>query len=269
MNSSNSLLSNKRERSEDDQQTSTRDFSALPQKSEFMVMLDLYTTLTPSNEDTGNKSESNGKAAETFYEKEVIPHVLLTRTADDKVKLKELIMVLKKCGYPLTTAHIYPFDKVSGDYVRYNLEFNSEIDVKGSSIIKLKCECYLDDNFAKTVGSKPVRQNSQIERAIVQDSNLKKRTKERKISFIIEKVNLWRKLYTGFPDENGKLQKYSLESAAEVIGISKKSLDDYLLQLRYGRKYCYNFNENKDCNVGHLRKFVRDERKKREKEKRD
>lgn len=60
-----------------------------------------------------------------------------------------------------------------------------------------------------------------------------KRSKERKINFIIEKVLLWRKLYNGFEDEKGNLIKLTLEEAADKVGISKKSLDDYLIQIRY------------------------------------
>ena len=60
-----------------------------------------------------------------------------------------------------------------------------------------------------------------------------KRSKERKIGYIIEKVYLWRKLYNGFTDNNGNFIKLTLEEAAEKVGISKKSLDDYLIQLRY------------------------------------
>ena len=42
-----------------------------------------------------------------------------------------------------------------------------------------------------------------------------------------------------------------------MVGISKKSLDDYLLQLRLGRKYGFNFNQNKTKKVGILRAFVK------------
>jgi response regulator of citrate/malate metabolism len=59
-----------------------------------------------------------------------------------------------------------------------------------------------------------------------------KRSKERKINFIIEKVLLWRKLYNGFEDEKGNITKLTLEEAADKVGISKKSLDDYLIQIR-------------------------------------
>ena len=88
-------------------------------------------------------------------------------------------------------------------------------------------------------------------------SKAQKRTKERKIGFIIEKVSLWRKLYNGMPDHTGKIIRYSLEEAANLVGVSKKSLDDYLSQLRKGRKYGFDFNQNKDEKVGTLRTFVK------------
>lgn len=50
---------------------------------------------------------------------------------------------------------------------------------------------------------------------------------------------------------------YSLEDAAKKVGISKKSLDDYLLQLRYGKKYGFDFNEHKEAKIGILRAFVK------------
>ena len=50
----------------------------------------------------------------------------------------------------------------------------------------------------------------------------------------------------------------SLEQAAEKVGVSKKSLDDYLAQLRAGRNFGYDFNLNKDKKVCDLRKFVKD-----------
>ena len=39
--------------------------------------------------------------------------------------------------------------------------------------------------------------------------------------------------------------------------MSKKSLDDYLLQLRFGKKYGFNFQEHKNDKVGVLRSFVK------------
>jgi len=56
-----------------------------------------------------------------------------------------------------------------------------------------------------------------------------RRTKERKIGYIIEKVYKWRKLYNGTTNSKGENVKLTLEDAARTVKISKKSLDDYLL----------------------------------------
>ena len=44
-----------------------------------------------------------------------------------------------------------------------------------------------------------------------------------------------------------------------MIGISKKSLDDYLLQIRYGRKFGFDFEANSNEGVGKLRTFVKEQ----------
>ena len=105
-----------------------------------------------------------------------------------------------------------------------------------------------------------------------------KRMKERKISDIVELVTLWRKLYNGkltnsngddclgIQDNKGNLLRYSLVDAAKKVGVSKKSLDDYLLQLRYVKKFGFDFNENKESKIGVLRAFVK-KKKQEEKEK--
>jgi len=74
----------------------------------------------------------------------------------------------------------------------------------------------------------------------MQNNATAKRTKERTIAEIIEKVSLWRKLYNGVV-RDGTLVRYSLEDAATKVDVSKKSLDDYLLQLRFGKKYNFDF----------------------------
>ena len=46
------------------------------------------------------------------------------------------------------------------------------------------------------------------------------------------------------------------------MGVAKKTLDDYLLQIRCGKKYGFNFNTNVNSKIGELRAFVRDAKKK-------
>jgi len=52
-----------------------------------------------------------------------------------------------------------------------------------------------------------------------------------------------------------------LEDAAREVKISKKSLDDYLFQIRFGHRYGFNFNEHYNDKVGVLRDFVRQRKK--------
>ncbi len=71
----------------------------------------------------------------------------------------------------------------------------------------------------------------------------------------------WRKYYAGTSNDRNQTQKFSLEEAAKKVGISKKSLDDYLFQIRFGNKYGFNFNEHYNDKVGVLRDFVRQNKK--------
>ena len=54
-----------------------------------------------------------------------------------------------------------------------------------------------------------------------------------------------------------QLQRWSLEDAAKKVNVSKKSLDDYLLQLRFGKKFGFDFEKNRESKVGTLRTFVK------------
>ena len=55
--------------------------------------------------------------------------------------------------------------------------------------------------------------------------------------------------------------RYSLEDAAAKVGVSKKSLDDYLLQVRFGKTYNFDFKKHANDHIGVLRRFVRDKKK--------
>lgn len=84
-----------------------------------------------------------------------------------------------------------------------------------------------------------------------------RRAKERKIGSVVKKVYMWRRLYSGVPNNKGKIIKFTLEEAANKVGISKKSLDDYLIQLRNGRSLGFDFNEHQNDKIGVLRSFIK------------
>jgi hypothetical protein len=39
--------------------------------------------------------------------------------------------------------------------------------------------------------------------------------------------------------------RYSLDEAARKVGLSKKSLDDYLLQIRFAKRFGFDFEMNR------------------------
>ena len=85
----------------------------------------------------------------------------------------------------------------------------------------------------------------------------KQRKKELVIGEMVSKVTEWRRLYNGVLTPSGSLERCTLEQAASKVGHSKKSLDDYLLQIRFGKKYNFDFKKHNKDKVGVLRAFVR------------
>lgn len=144
----------------------------------------------------------------------------------------------------------YPFKTVKN----YPIERSNEVTIKIRQILEmgnaLRME-YCEDE-QDNVDEK--KENNHI-------NDKSKRAKERKISDIIKKVYMWRKMYNGLiREDTNEYLRYYLKKAAEKIGISKKSLDDYLIQLRIGKMYGFDFNEHKNDKVGVLRSFVKKHR---------
>lgn len=71
---------------------------------------------------------------------------------------------------------------------------------------------------------------------------------------MIEIVKQWRDIHVS--NANGK--KVNLQESAEMLGISKKSLDDYYYQLRLGEKYDFDFTSHLNEKVGVLRTFIKE-----------
>ena len=72
---------------------------------------------------------------------------------------------------------------------------------------------------------------------------------------MIEAVSQWRLLYSGF-QLNGTSIKMSLDEAAKIVKISKKSLDDYLMILKQAKRFNFNFEKHANDKIGVIRAFV-------------
>lgn len=207
-------------------------------------------------------------------EQELIPEIKLQIYDNYKVKLSDVINNLINLGYPLKSSAIYYYSLDADEYIYCGCEpiiKTNFVDINKNNSLTLECHCMIEQDILKDIelNIENFKQSlDNINNQLTCNNNLKennlnrKRTKERKIGYIIDKVSSWRKLYNGYYNESKTFVKYSLDEAAKILNISKKSLDDYLLQLRLGRKFGFNFNKNKNSRVGVLRAFVKNQRTK-------
>ncbi|KAM3141868.1 hypothetical protein pb186bvf_005954 [Paramecium bursaria] len=92
-----------------------------------------------------------------------------------------------------------------------------------------------------------------------------RQSKQRTLAEVVERVALWRRLYSGFYDQNKQFIQMPLDKAADRVHIQKKTLDDYLLQIRYGKRYGFDFNKYQKEGISKLRQFVKSKRDKNSK----
>lgn len=67
------------------------------------------------------------------------------------------------------------------------------------------------------------------------------RSRERTVAEAIELVKRWRSLHLNCSKPNNARKKVNLQEAARMLGVSKKSLDDYYCQLRLAEQYGFDF----------------------------
>lgn len=84
------------------------------------------------------------------------------------------------------------------------------------------------------------------------------RSRERTVAEAIELVKRWRGLHLSCPKPNNARKKVNLQEAARMLGVSKKSLDDYYCQLRLAEQYGFDFAKHLHEKMGVLRSFVKD-----------
>lgn len=101
-----------------------------------------------------------------------------------------------------------------------------------------------------------VNANTNHSDKVICKKELTGRAKELTIREVIRKVCIWRKLWVGVL-ENGELHRYSLDDAARKVKMSRKTMDDYLLQLRLGKKFGFDFKSHQNSQIGSLRRHVR------------
>ena len=149
-----------------------------------------------------------------------------------------------------------------------NIKYNIDVPLDGiiyiklrkkiSKIKSLRYEIFEDENEEEIDEAEEKDKN---EESFEDNKNKKKdckRSKEKRIGFIIKKVFEWKGL------RKLSKRKMSLQEAAQNVNMSKKTLDEYYNQIKEGKKFGFDFNRYKRDKVNVLRGFVK---KKKEGEK--
>ena len=151
-----------------------------------------------------------------------------------------------------------------------NIKYNIDVPLDGiiyiklrkkiSKIKSLRYEIFEDENEEEIYEAEEKDKNQE---SFEDNKNKKKdckRSKEKRIGFIVKKVFEWKGL------RKLSKRKMSLQEAAQNVNMSKKTLDEYYNQIKEGKKFGFDFNRYKRDKVNVLRGFVK---KKKEGEKKE
>ena len=133
-----------------------------------------------------------------------------------------------------------------------------------NNTIKLKLNTYIDNKLIDDTFSilkkcfTPQENTSQsLDNSLIsnnmKNTELNKRT--RKIGEVVKIVYSQRKFFNGYYNDEGETVKYNLEEASKKVNIKRKTLDDYLKQLRKAREKGFDFNKHKNESIAFLRSF--------------
>ncbi len=196
-------------------------------------------------------------------ERELVKDVdVMTGKSGQTILFQSAIAELRQRGYDMLRAKFWYFDTSLNDFVYCSAHPvpNSwsipirELGDKNTLTIKIQknpkvCSASEKDEQA------PARAPSERPHQTQEGDKLRSRVKERSLGVVIQKVHRWRALYNGIINMNGERLRYTLQQAAEIVDIPKKTLDDYLQQIKTGKKYGFDFDAEKDSKIGVLRDF--------------
>ena len=156
--------------------------------------------------------------------------ILEELTKISQISFHDLQIFYRLSRLPLYVfAGVYPLDK-SGPYIPAE-DLNQQIFIKYRAAPKTKSQ--------------------------EEDGNPKiRRGNEKKLCEVLDALAMWKKIYSyGQNNKDGCLKMYTRQEAAEMVNISKKSLDDYALQVKMAKKYNFDFYSHYNSKFGVVRNF--------------
>lgn len=208
--------------------------------------------------------------AEIYTETDIIRNLKVNVSSVGDIKLQNVLIQLKWLGYGLNKAKIQFYSNLYKEFVCCHNELQAYI-VKDEELengfLLLKCEIEAVNSDSKekslsdTIAS--LFEHSKFESSFVENRNKdleenSVRTRDSTISSILLLVKEWRDLYVGYTAPDGKRIKCTLEEAAAIVNMSKKTLDDYLQQIKKAAAHNFDFNKHRDKQIGYLRNFVKE-----------
>lgn len=168
---------------------------------------------------------------EDYETTEMVKNLETEVYSSGEIMLQDIIDSLKRKGFYLKKKMIFIMDFTSSSYLF--------VGVEGS----------LRETFIKCQ-----ERIVQIKiRSSYQETNVKEKPKS--IKDIITKVAEWRRWYNGRRGISGNYERKELDQSALDLGIPKKTLDDYMFQLRKARAGGFDFERFGDESIGFLREF--------------
>ena len=201
-------------------------------------------------------------------ETDIIKEVPAEVTNDGEIVVGSIITQLKLLGYNLDESEIWFYTNDYQEYVYCETDPISRVIIAkqtdlNENTIKLRADLTTRESKVFEMDDK-IEEDTKGDKKDIDakgDDSKISRVKERELAVIIHKVKKWRDLYRGYIGQDGKRIKYSLEDAAKQVHLPKKTLDDYLQQLKMGKRYGFDFNANKSQKIGTLREFVKTHKK--------
>jgi hypothetical protein len=162
--------------------------------------------------------------------------VVLQKNAEEPIRVQDIAMKLSAKGVKLNDCQLLYYSNPDQLFVYLGLYTESHSDLvvpNQGHEITLKCR--------RNIYHEPLPRPSS-------ESHNSGRGNERMINDVIRLVYQWKKLQE-------PMCGLSVEEAAQRVGVSKKTLDDYCRQLRDGKKNNFDFNLYRNHLMGLLRGF--------------
>jgi len=230
---------------------------------QFTIELLIYNNILDGDNKILGEAEINNE----FIDKEMVILDLPIYYKDKNnqnsyyIKVNDLKKQLIKKAYPIKTSKLYLY--IGNNDINEYVYINNDKEIIDSSMlspdnkIKLKLKSYIDKKLIKDTFFLLKKHFSELSEKKYNSENapnpninnieFNKRT--RKIGEIVKKVYAQRMLFNGYYNEEGTKVKYDLENASQKIWIPKKTLDDYLKQIREAREHGFDFNKKIKINL--------------------